>query len=245
MDNNAYFVSPFPSRPKSHWKLEIPSSFAGKKVRRFFSSELAAWEEGEHLTGQIRERGTKSLEVDGVTVAVAVRRFQSGRSEHGQHMTNYLRLFVEKYGPLGLSSIGPAELERFWTRSQWPDGKATRRQAFAYLRILFNSLERYDLIERNPIRRVTPPKTPAPLRNILLPAEMVALLKKATNDQAHSCAWERLLDCARRKSSGSSRKIWTGRRRRSMWLAGKPERDPSKWTPLLCGTARGNGQLRT
>jgi len=186
MDNSMFCVSRYVSRPKSPWKLEIRSSFAGKKIRRFFGSELAAREEGERLTGQIRERGTQSLDVDGVTVAVAVRRFQSGRNDvgqHGQHMTNYLRLFVERYGPLGLASIGPAELERFWTRPQWADGKATRRQAFAYVRIFFNWAERYDLIERNPIRRVTPPKTPAPLRNILLPAEMVALLQVATNDQ--------------------------------------------------------------
>lgn len=185
-DKTDFFISAYPARPKSPWKLEIRSKFAGKKIRRFFSSELAAWEEGERLTGQIRERGTKSLEVDGMTVSAAVRMFQAGRNDtghHAEHMGRYLRLFVERYGPLGLSSLGPFELDAFWKRPAWPDGKSTRRQAFSCLRTFFNWAEQYDLIERNPIRRVTPPKVPAPLRNILTPLAMAELVGRADTEQ--------------------------------------------------------------
>jgi integrase len=186
MDNGPFIVTPYPARPTSPWKLEIRASFAGKKVRRFFPSELAAWEEGERMTGQIREKGRQSLDVGSVTVAAAVKRFQAGRSDkgqHGIHMASYLKQFVERYGPMPLEGIGPVELEKFWNRPEWKDGRATRRQAFAYLRIFYNWSERFDLVARNPIRRVTPPKTPEPLKNILTPQEMAGLLKIATDEQ--------------------------------------------------------------
>ncbi len=77
MDNSPFIVTSYPARPRSPWKLEIRSKFAGKKIRRFFQTELAAWEAGERLTGQIREKGRQSLDVDGISVAVAVRRFHS------------------------------------------------------------------------------------------------------------------------------------------------------------------------
>lgn len=186
-DKTDFLVSPYPSRPKSPWKLEIRERFAGKKIRRFFNSELAAWEAGERMTAQIRERGTKSLEVDGVTVSAAVRMFQAGRNDTGyhlEHMTRYLRLFVDKYGTLGLSTIGPLELDAFWKRPQWPEGKSTRRQAFSCIRTFFNWAERYDVLrERNPIRRVNPPKIPLPLRNILTPADMAQLVERADTEQ--------------------------------------------------------------
>ena len=186
MDNTPFFVSAYPSRPRSPWKLEVRASFAGKKIRRFFGSEIAAWEAGEKLTGQIRERGTRSLEVEGMTVAAAVRMFQAGRNDSGyhlEHMTRYLRLFVEKHGRLGISSVGPMELEGFWARPEWPEGRTCRRQAFSCLRTFFNWAERFDIIGRNPIRMVTRPKAPAPLRNIHAPREMAALLERADDEQ--------------------------------------------------------------
>ena len=186
MNNSIFRVSVYPSRPRSPWKLEIKASFAGKKIRRFFPTEIAAWEEGERLTCQIREKGTQSLDVGGMTVTAAVRMFQSGRNDtgyHAEHLARYFRLFVESYGPRGIGSIGALDLEKFWNRPNWPEGKSTRRQAFSCIRTFFNWAERYDLIGRNPARRVTPPKNPFPLRNILTPREMAASLKKADSDQ--------------------------------------------------------------
>lgn len=180
-----FIVSPYPQLPTSPWKLEIKASFAGKKIRRFFKKEGEAWEEGERITGQIRERGVSSITSEGITVENAVKRFNSCHSfkgSHKMHMNRNLDLFVEKYRKRGIASIGPVELVDFWNREEWPEGRATRRQAFAYLRIFFNWLERYDIVERNPTRRVDPPKAPAPLRNILQPDEMKAALKLAGDD---------------------------------------------------------------
>jgi integrase len=92
-------------------------------------------------------------------------------------------LFTESYGSRGIGSIGAFDLEKFWNRPNWPDGKSTRRQAFSCIRTFFNWCERYDLIGKNPARRVTPPRPPDPLRNILLPSAMKEMLKTATVDQ--------------------------------------------------------------
>lgn len=179
----AFIVSPYPACPTAPWKLEIRARFAGKKIRRFFKTEAEAFFSGEELTGQIRERGVSSLAADGMTVVGAVRRFEMARKftgQHGQHMARILRLFLESFRSRGLGSLTPGDLHRFWDRPEWPDGNATRRQAYAYLRIFFNWCERNDLVERNVIRRVDPPKTPEPLKGILSPDEMRAALKKAS-----------------------------------------------------------------
>ena len=182
MDNNKqgyFFVSPYPARPLSPWKLEIRARFAGKKIRRFFKTEFEAWSEGERLTGQIRERGVSSLESTGLTVAAAVKRFRANKKfkgQHGQHMARNLDLFLEKYGSRSIEGITPFDLQAFWNRPEWPDGKSTRFQAFVYLRIFFNWMERYDLIERNITRRVDPPTKPGPLSDILTVKQMKELL---------------------------------------------------------------------
>lgn len=180
MDNGKFIVAKYPSLPSRPWKLEVRASFAGKKIRRFFKTEAEAWDEGERLTGQIREKGISSLESTGMSVAVAVKRFRASRKfsgQHDQHMTRNLDLFLAKFGSRPISGIGPFDLQAFWNRPEWPEGNSTRYQAFVYLRIFFNWLERYDLIDRNPTRRVDPPKKPAPLSDILTVEQMKELLK--------------------------------------------------------------------
>lgn len=185
MDNSPFFVVPFPERGPTCFKLEIRQKFAGKKIRRFFSgdnSEARAYEEGDRLTGQIREKGVSSLESNGMSVAAAVKRFWARRGPqikgklHRRHMERVYGDFEEKYGKRGINSIDANALVDFWNREEWPDGKSTRWQAFTYLRILFNWLERYDLVDRNPIRRVDPPTEPKPLTDIVTPEGMKELL---------------------------------------------------------------------
>lgn len=167
-------------RPE-RWKLEIRKKFAGRKVRRFFDNEPDAWEEGERLTGMVREKGVAALQTHGKTVSGVIKEFWSVRGEsikgaHRVHMARVFRLFEERHGRAGMASLGPMDLHKFWNREEWPEGKSTRRQVYAYLRILFNWAERYEFIDRNPIRRVDPPRTPPPLTNILTPEELQRLL---------------------------------------------------------------------
>lgn len=181
MDNSPFFVSPYPSRPRSPWKLEIRAGFAGKKIRRFFPTQENAFAEGERLTGQIRERGTHSLAADGLSVSATLKRFWAVRGptikgRHRETAISVLGLFTGECGRIGIKAVGPADLVRFWTRDNWPEGKSARWQGFTYLRIFFNWCERWDLVDRNPIRRVDPPAKPKPLTGIVAPEEMRTLL---------------------------------------------------------------------
>ena len=182
MDNTPFIVTPYPARPRSPWKLEIRARFAGKKIRRFFATEAGAYTEGERLTGQIQDKGVSSLPAAGMTVAGAIKRFWAIRGpaikgkSHRAHMERNLDLFSESLGTRGIKAIGTTELSAFWNRAEWPDGKSTRWQAFVYLRLFFNWAERYDLIDRNPIRRVDPPARPGPLTGIVTAEEMKVLL---------------------------------------------------------------------
>jgi hypothetical protein len=62
MDNKPYFVSPYPSRPNTPWKLELRAAYFGRKIRRFCGTEGEAWALGAELTAKLRTGGTKALE---------------------------------------------------------------------------------------------------------------------------------------------------------------------------------------
>lgn len=193
MDNALFFVTEYQgakyksgaARPL-RYKLEIRKKFAGKKIRRFFDDEQEAYSEGRRLTGQIQEKGTSSLEVHGKLVSEAIKQFWRYRGPslkglHRRHMERVLGDFGQKFGRYGMNAIGTKELHSFWDREEWPEGKSARRQAFAYVRIFLNWAERYDLIDRNPIRKVDPPKAPDPLTNIITPDGLKTLFEKAAD----------------------------------------------------------------
>ncbi len=85
----------------------------------------------------------------------------------------YLSKFVASYGGKPVASVTPEHLESFWERPNW--GNTTRSQAFRYLRMFLNFAERYDWIERNPARRVEPPKPDKGKKGILSPSDIVVL----------------------------------------------------------------------
>lgn len=192
MDNSAFFVAPYPARKSSPWKLEIRARFAGKKIRRFFKEEEDARFQGLIMTGQIQERGVLSLESTGATVARVLAQFwrirgDSFKGRHERTARYVLNLFGKRYGRLGIEAVGTKELSLFWDRPEWPDGKSARWQAFTYLRIFFNWAERYNFVDRNPIRKVDPPKRPGPLRDILDPDTMATLLSLEGHHLAFVC----------------------------------------------------------
>lgn len=77
-----FFVSEYPARPTAPWKLEIRASFAGKKIRRFFSTEADAWAEGMRLAEVLKKGGTDALSspTDGTSLERAVKMFLHTKS---------------------------------------------------------------------------------------------------------------------------------------------------------------------
>ena len=57
-----YFVSAYPERPKTPWKLEMRAKFFGKKIRRFFETEGEAWAAGAWLADELRRGGTAATQ---------------------------------------------------------------------------------------------------------------------------------------------------------------------------------------
>ncbi len=177
-----YTISFKPNR-KTPWKVEFRKS-ANEKLAKFFSSELEALVAAENLSKIIDTGGFAEVRAGkgGLTVSKALAQFSKNRTDtgqHGVHMRRILGDFEKAHGKKELSSITPMLLDQYWDRPNWPAGNATRRQVYAYLRIFFNWCERYEILEKNPIKRVDAPPVAKPLKNILSPAQMRKLLKRS------------------------------------------------------------------
>ncbi len=75
-----FIVSFYPGCSASPWKLELRASFAGKRIRRFFSTKAEAWEEGVRLMEQIRRQESglsKDKETDGIIWLATVDEIQA------------------------------------------------------------------------------------------------------------------------------------------------------------------------
>jgi integrase len=191
MDNSLshFIVTPYAHRPRTPWKVEIRASFAGKKICRFVTSYETGIALGQRMVEEIRARGTSAVVQTGTSVSKAVTMYLQIRAVGftGSHQTHTLRVlgkFSEQFGTRSMDSIGPLDLHAFWDRPTWKRGASGRRNAFVYLRGFFNWAERYDLVARNPTRRVEPPATPKPLRNILTPEQMRDALQSAKDHHA-------------------------------------------------------------
>ncbi len=178
-----YYIRPHPSRPKTPWKLEFRKN-ANEKLARFYKTEVEAFIAAEQLSAIIDEGGFEAvrLNVRGLTVSKAISKFRESRKDkgdHAAHMNRILSDFEDAHGKKELPSITPILLDKYWDRPNWKNGKSTRRQVYVYLRIFFNWCERYELLEKNPIKKVDAPKVPKPLKNVLQPMEMARLLRRA------------------------------------------------------------------
>jgi integrase len=172
-----FFVTPYPQRPRSPWKLEIPQSVAGKRIRRFFPLESDAFMEGARLTRQIREKGTASLEEPvGLSLTKAVSLFNGQfldySKSHREKVEKVTRWLAEDLGG-SVRSVTPLQCLE-WFRGI--DGVSTSRATvFRYARLFWNWCVKTDLIDRSPWRPVTCPDS-TPRRNILTTEEMKILL---------------------------------------------------------------------
>jgi len=176
-EGTRFFVSFYPARPSTPWKMEIPAAVAGSRIRRFFSDEAQATIEGGRLVKQLKEQGTDSLkEPSGVSVARAVAMFNGQFSDysksHREKVEKVTRWIAEGFsGPI--KGVTPVRcLEWFKTVKGCSTSRAT---IYRYARMFFNWCVKIDLLDKSPWRPVVCPDS-TPKRNILTPEEMVTLL---------------------------------------------------------------------
>ena len=166
-----------PSRAKSPWKLEIRTSFAGRKVRRFFETEGGAFNAGAEIVKKIRSKGVSSLNereggVSMKTACAAFRARHEGKSK--SHKDKVGQICDMLQARFALAAVSPAQLESWF--STLPGSDTTRAMFYRYLRMFFGWAHRLELIQKNPIGAIDCPSA-KPSRNILTPDQMKAVLE--------------------------------------------------------------------
>ena len=168
--------------------MNLPASIFGKRKREFFATESDALLRKGEFDARLSLTGTRGI-AKSMTVAKAIELFTQKHVMAPQN-ANLCRFYLDKftatYGKLPVDSITPEHLEAFWERPNW--GNTTRAQAFRYLRMFLNFSERYDWIERNPARRVEPPKPDKAKKGVLSPGAMLSLLREAKACGGHPSA---------------------------------------------------------
>jgi integrase len=186
---NTFFVSEYPTRPNTPWKLEIPASVAGRRVKRFFRSEAEAWAAGPQLLETIRRRGTEGLEakVEGMTVARAAKEYlATKRSASYEHQKKIQRITdsIAKRFPGPVRAILPLMASKWFASMK---GSPTTRAGWhRYASGFFVWCVDMEIADRNPLKRVAHP-TPEPRRVLLQPQEMAAILEATMSDELR--AW--------------------------------------------------------
>lgn len=160
------------------WRVNVPISLVGRRMRRFFSSRRDAILWVDEFEGNLKQHGLSAIETGGKTVNEVLSRFWELRELTGRHLQtakSVLTQFCARHGASPIRMVSPLQLQTFWTRPEW--SPSHRAKAFRYLRLFFNWAERYDFIQGNPARRVEAPKVGELPKRILSPQRMAELLQ--------------------------------------------------------------------
>jgi integrase len=176
MDNKPYFVSPYPARPNTPWKLELRAQYFGRKIRRFCSSEAEAWALGAELTAKLRTGGTKALEKkSGLSMRGACQEFRAkyeNKSKSHRDKVNQIADLLE--AKFSHADVTPAELSKWFDKLE--GSETTRAMFYRYLRLFFRWARKMRYIPDDPSEVLDAPKA-AVGRNILTPRQMSDLLE--------------------------------------------------------------------
>ena len=171
-----YFVSPYPARPKTPWKLEMRARVFGKKIRRFFETEGEAWAAGAWLADELRRGGTAAAQrrPEGLSMKGLCKEFRDRNAKksksHRDKCNQIADMLEEKFA---LAEVQRADLAKWFDRL--PGTETTRAMYFRYVRMVFRWARRMRYIEDDPSEALDAPKATA-ARNILSPEQMRELL---------------------------------------------------------------------
>ena len=184
-----YFVTPHTARPGT-WKLEIPASVAGVRIKRFFKSEAEAWAAGPALLEVLQKTGTEGIKEKaqgGLSMKSAVRDYISTKRESSQEHKNKIERVCGKLleafeGPV--ANVTPLQAGRWFEAIE---GSPTTRAGWhRYASGFFAWCVDMELIDRNPLKRIKPPKAEAK-RSLVTAAEMATVLAEEMSDELR--AW--------------------------------------------------------
>lgn len=172
-----YYVSHYPSRPQTPWKLTVPAALAGKRVRRFFATEAEAWAEGPKLLETIQKEGLESLgnKIEGMTVASAAKEYLLTKAmtsdEHRAKIKRVTEALATRF-PGPVRAIAPLMAQKWF--SSIKGSPTTRAGWHRYASGFFSWCVDMEISERNPLRRVAAPR--AESRSGVLTAEQISTI---------------------------------------------------------------------
>lgn len=184
-----YFVGAYASRP-GIWKLEIPASVAGIRIKRFFKSEAEAWSAGPGLLEELQTTGTQGVREKaqgGLSMRSAVRDYIATKAkcsqEHRDKIERVCGALLEEFdGPL--ASVTPLKAGKWFDTVE---GSPTTRAGWhRYASGFFAWCVDMELIDRNPLKKIKPPKAEAK-RSLVTPAEMMTILGEEMSNELR--AW--------------------------------------------------------
>lgn len=237
-----FYVSEYPQRPGTPWKLTVPEGVAGRRIRRFFATEAEAWAEGPKLIETLQQRGLEALaeRPQGMSMRAAVRdyvRSKSGKSQvHLVKIEQVTKSLLEAFTG-SVSSVTPMAAARWFAKIE--GAPTTRAGWHRYASGFFAWCVDMDLIEKNPMRRVDAPRAEAK-RSLVSAKEMRAILDEDMSDELR--AWFLLGAFAGLRSIEVRRMLWEDieaktkqvlvRREVSKQSSGLPERIVDFTEPL-------------
>ena len=176
-----YLISYYPSRPSAPWKLELRTSFAGRRVKRFFVTKAEAAAAAAILVSQVQMHGSQSLleqKPTGISLSAVLATYRQHKvsSMTGGHRETAIyiyRLLEAKFGIMAMDSITPLALEQ-WIHSRG-SSPTTGACYYRYCRMFWRWAYKKQLVEHNTIERVDSPIAIS-RPNILNPTQMGALL---------------------------------------------------------------------
>lgn len=186
---NKFLVTPYPQRPSTPWKLTIPQSVAGVRIRRFFKTEAEAWAEGPRIMETLRKGGTDALALSpaGMTMKSAVRDYVLSKAtksdNHRKKIERVTKALIEAF-PGAVSAITPMAAARWFSMIE---GSPTTRAGWhRYASGFFAWCVDMEILERNPMRRVESPRAEAK-RSLISAKELAELLAEEMSDSLR--AW--------------------------------------------------------
>lgn len=178
-------VVKYPGRPLTPWKVEIPASIAGTRLRKFFRTKKVAEEFSEEFSAEVRRRGT-SAPRDGMKVGLALSRYMETKSlgasvRQKETLKYHEKRIREKLGHMRLESLQIRDIERCVLKPGW--AKRTQFNALSYLKTFLNWCQRREYCERNLADRLGEEiKKPEAPKAILSVEEMRLLLGLTRRD---------------------------------------------------------------
>ena len=184
-----YFVSPNASRPGT-WKLEIPASVCGSRIRRFFQTEAEAWSAGPELLETLQKSGTDGLkekDPGGLSMRSAIRDYVATKSKSSEaHRSKVERVcgkLLEEFEGT-VANVTPLMAGKWFDRIE---GSPTTRAGWhRYASGFFAWCVDMELLDRNPLRKIRAPKA-EPKRSLITAGDMAAILDEEMSDELR--AW--------------------------------------------------------